>query len=294
MKRILITGSNGQLGSEIKALSPNYPDFQFIYTDIGELNLTDEKAVNRFFETENFNACINCAAYTAVDKAEDEPKLAMLINATSVVYLAKACSKKKIPFIHISTDYVFDGKNHKPYSESDATTPASEYGRTKLAGEKAVFDFSDTALIIRTSWLYSSYGNNFVKTMLKLGRERNELSVVFDQVGTPTYAGDLAKAILDILSSGKIKKGVSVYHYSNEGAISWYDFAKAIFRESGINCRVKAIETKDFPTKAIRPYYSVLNKAKIKNDFQIEVPYWMESLKLVLKQLENKTYENKN
>ena len=286
MKRILVTGSNGQLGSEIKDLSSNYPDFQFIYTDIDELDLTDQKAIDTFFEKEEFNACINCAAYTAVDKAEDEPETAMLINATTVVYLSKACSKKGIPFIHISTDYVFDGKNHKPYSEFDATTPGSEYGRTKLAGEKAVFGFAENALIIRTSWLYSSYGNNFVKTMLRLGQERKELSVVFDQVGTPTYAGDLAKAILDILSSDKIKPGVSVYHYSNEGVISWYDFAKAIFHESDISCKVKAIESKDFPVKASRPFYSVLNKSKIKNDFQVEVPYWLDSLKLVLKQLE--------
>lgn len=286
MERILITGSKGQLGSEIKDLSINYPDFQFIYTDIDELDLTDEKAINKFFETENFNACINCAAYTAVDKAEDEPETAMLINATTVVYLSRACTKKEIPFIHISTDYVFDGKNHKPYLEFDAAAPGSEYGMTKLAGEKAVFGFSETALIIRTSWLYSSYGNNFVKTMLRLGREREEISVVSDQVGTPTYAGDLAKAILDIFASGKIKTGVSVYHYSNEGAISWYDFAKAIFRESGISCKVNAIESKDFPVKAPRPFYSVLNKSKIKKDFQVEVPYWLDSLKLVLNQLE--------
>jgi len=287
MKRILVTGSKGQLGSELKALSSNYPDFQFIYTDIDELNLTDEKAINTFFEKEDFDFCINCAAYTAVDKAEDEPKIAMLINATTVEYLAKACSKKNIPFIHISTDYVFDGKNHKPYSESDAVSPCSEYGKSKLAGEKATFKYSDTALIIRTSWLYSSYGNNFVKTMLRLGKERKELSVVFDQVGTPTYAGDLAKVILDILSGNIIKPGVSLYHYSNEGVISWYDFAQAIFRESGISCHLKAIESREFPVKATRPFYSVLNKSKIKHDFQLEIPYWLDSLKLVLKQLEN-------
>ncbi len=287
MKQILVTGSNGQLGSEIKALSSQYPDFQFVYTDVNELDLTDQQAINAVFEREDFRCCINCAAYTAVDKAEDEPELAMQINATAVVYLAKACAKKDIPLIHISTDYVFDGKNHRPYSEFDAANPASEYGKTKLAGEKAVFGFAGTALIIRTSWLYSAYGNNFVKTMLRLGRERKELSVVFDQVGTPTYAGDLARAILDILSSGKMTEGVSVYHYSNEGVISWYDFAQAIFRESDISCQVKAIESKDFPVKASRPFYSVLNKLKIKNDFQVRVPYWLDSLKLVLKQLEN-------
>ncbi len=287
MKRILVTGSKGQLGSELRALSLNYPDFQFIYTDIDELNLTDQNAINTFFEKEDFDFCINCAAYTAVDKAEDEPQTAMLINATTVEYLTKACSKKQIPFIHLSTDYVFDGKNYKPYSETDAVSPCSQYGKSKLAGEKAAFDFADTAIIIRTSWLYSSYGNNFVKTMLRLGRERKELSVIFDQVGTPTYAGDLAKAILDILSGSKIKTGVSLYHYSNEGVISWYDFAQAIFLESGISCHVKAIESKEFPVKATRPFYSVLNKSKIKNDFQVEVPYWLDSLKLVLKQLEN-------
>lgn len=287
MKKILITGSKGQLGSELKALSNKYPDLDFIYTDIEELNLTDEEAVNTFFSQELFDICINCAAYNAVDKAEDEPQIAMLINATTVKYLAKACTKKKIPLIHISTDYVFDGKNNKPYSETDSTSPDSRYGISKLAGEKAVHDFAQSALIIRTSWLYSPFGNNFVKTMLRLGREREELAVVFDQIGTPTYAGDLARAILNILSEDKIISGVSLYHYSNEGAISWYDFAQAIFRESSLHCRVKAIGSKEFPVKASRPFYSVLDKTKFKNDFQIEIPYWLDSLTLVINQLKN-------
>ena len=285
MKQILITGSNGQLGSEIKALSNAYPDFRFTYTDVQELDLTDKEAVFSFFKTGNFDFCINCAAYTAVDKAEDQEPLAELINSTAVGYLAEACARFDALLVHISTDYVFDGTHYKPYVETDAPSPNSAYGRTKLHGEQMVIDKASKAMIIRTSWLYSAYGNNFVKTMIRLGKERDQLGVVVDQIGTPTYAGDLAKAILDILQKNGINKMKAIYHYSNEGVISWYDFAWAIMVEAGLNCKVNAIESKDFPAKANRPFYSVLNKAKIKSDFQIAIPYWLDSLKATVKKL---------
>ncbi len=289
MKNILITGSNGQLGSEIRTLAASFPDFRFVYTDVEELDLTDQEAIRKIFNQENFDVCINCAAYTAVDKAEDDRELAMLINATSVEFLARACTKNNTTLVHISTDYVFDGTHHRPYVETDNPSPNSYYGLTKLAGEKAVEKFADTAIIIRTSWLYSSYGNNFVKTMLRLGKEKDELGVVVDQIGTPTYAGDLARAILDLIAGDKIEnQKIELYHYSNEGVISWYDFAKAIMHESGLTCNVKAIESKDFPAKANRPFYSVLNKSKIKNLAGIKVPYWLDSLKIALKKLNSK------
>ncbi len=285
MKQILITGSNGQLGSEIKALSHAYPDFRFTYTDVQELDLTDKEALFSFFKTGNFDFCINCAAYTAVDKAEDQEPLAERINSTAVGYLAEACTRFDSVLIHISTDYVFDGTHYKPYVETDTPTPNSAYGRTKLHGEQSVIEKASKAIIVRTSWLYSAYGNNFVKTMIRLGKERDQLGVVVDQIGTPTYAGDLAKAILDILKKNKSGKSKEIYHYSNEGVISWYDFAKAIMMEAGLNCKVNAIESKDFPAKANRPFYSVLNKAKIKSDFQIAIPYWLDSLKATIKKL---------
>ena len=287
MKKILITGSNGQLGSEIRQLEKNYPDFVFTYTDVDELDLTDEKAVDDFLKNTSFDFCINCAAYTAVDKAEDDRELAGLINTKAVEYLTKACAAHNTFLVHISTDYVFDGTNYRPYTETDPPSPNSYYGLTKLEGEKAMKSQTNSGLIIRTSWLYSSFGNNFVKTMLRLGKERESLGVVADQIGTPTYAGDLARAILDILSEEKFKKSVEIYHYSNEGVISWYDFAKAIMRESDLSCRINAIESIDFPAKANRPFYSVLNKTKIKKDFGLKVPYWLDSLKLVLEQLKS-------
>jgi len=288
MKQILVTGSNGQLGSEIRQLENQYPDFSFTYTDVEELDLTDEKAIDVFLKSTPFDFCINCAAYTAVDKAEDDRELARLINATAVESLSKACASHNTLLVHISTDYVFDGTNYRPYVETDPPSPNSYYGLTKHEGEEAVKRFAGNGLIIRTAWLYSSFGNNFVKTMLRLGKERDTLGVVADQIGTPTYAGDLARAILDILSGEKFKSGVEIYHYSNEGVISWYDFAQTIMRESGTSCIVNAIESKDFPAKANRPFYSVLNKAKIKKDFGLKVPYWLDSLKLVLEQLKNK------
>jgi len=284
MKNILITGSKGQLGSEIKDISDNYPEYRFFFTDIDELDLTDKHAVTTFFQDNKIDICINCAAYTAVDKAEDEKVPALKINRDTVETLAKNCNDHNSLLIHISTDYVFNGRNYKPYSEEDIPSPESYYGLTKLKGEKAAFANNNNTVIIRTSWLYSKYGNNFVKTMLRLGNEKDKIGVVADQIGTPTYAGDLATAIMEIVKQNNqpIKE---IYHYSNEGAISWYDFAKAVMKIKNLNCKVNPIESKDFPAKANRPFYSVLNKSKIKKDFNMEIPYWLDSLKKVLTQL---------
>lgn len=283
MKQVLVTGSNGQLGNALKTLSSGYPSFRFIYADIDVLDLTDRNAVFSFVETNKIDYILNCAAYTAVDKAEEDQALCTLVNHVGVKNIGEAASQFKIKVIHVSTDYVFDGTNHKPYEETDATNPVSIYGKTKLAGEKALFEACPESIVIRTSWLYSEFGNNFVKTMLRLGKERDQLSVVYDQVGTPTYAGDLALAMLTILQSGEFIPGI--YHYSNEGVCSWYDFTIRIHQLAGIDCRIYPIETKDYPTKAIRPHYSVLNKRKIKSTYQISIPHWEESLKNVIFQL---------
>lgn len=283
MTNILITGSNGQLGSEIKAIKENYPQFTFFFTDIKELDLTKKQDVEDFIASNSINACVNCAAYTAVDKAEDDKELAMLVNSEAVEILAQACDKNHVRLIHISTDYVFDGCNYKPYNETDEPSPNSYYGITKLAGEKSVSENIDNHVIIRTSWLYSNYGNNFVKTMIRLGKERDSLGVVVDQIGTPTFAGDLANGIMATIDSGK----TGIYHYSNQGVISWYDFAKAIMLLNKIDCKVNAIESKDFPAKTPRPFYSVLNKAKFINDFGVEIPYWLDSLKLMISRIKN-------
>ncbi len=286
MKKILVTGSKGQLGTEIRQLAVHYPDFSFVFTDVDELDLTLQKTVDDFLGKNTFDFCINCAAYTAVDKAEDDRETARLINVTATEYLTQACAKNNTFLVHISTDYVFNGKNYRPYTETDRPSPDSYYGQTKLQGEASVMRNTQKGLIIRTSWLYSAYGNNFVKTMLRLGKERPGLGVVVDQVGTPTWAGDLARAILEILSKNTFQSNkVEIYHYSNEGAISWYDFARAIMHYAGLTCQIDAIASKDFPAKAPRPFYSVLDKTKIKQSFGIKVPYWLDSLKTVLKQL---------
>ena len=284
--RTLVTGSNGQLGNEIRAIAPEFPQYEFIFTDVEELDITDKEAVMRFFEENEINSVINCAAYTNVDKAEDEPELARKINMMGARNIAQACNQYKAELFHISTDYVFDGNNYRPYRETDYTNPQSVYGDTKLEGEMMVEEFADTAVIIRTSWLYSSYGNNFVKTILKYARERDELNVVCDQIGTPTYAADLARLILHNLEDMQWLKGTHIYHYSNEGVCSWYDFAKEIVELSGIECKVNPIESKDYPQKANRPFYSVLNKAKIKDSVEdCEIPYWKDSLKKCLQKL---------
>lgn len=283
--RILITGSKGQLGSEIRVLAEGYPDFDFLYTDIDELDITDQLKVDEFFINNMPQVIINCAAYTAVDKAESDEATAYLINATAVENLSKSAAKIGALMIHISTDYVFDGKSYLPYCESDKINPQSAYGRTKLAGEEAVRQYAGKGIIIRTSWLYSAFGNNFVKTMMKYGMERDELKVVFDQVGTPTYARDLAKAILDIIPSAIQHPGTDLFHYSNEGVASWYDFAKTVIAFSGISCNVKPILTKEYPSPTPRPWFSVLNKSKIKEKYSIEIPYWIDSVKDCIRRL---------
>lgn len=282
---ILITGCKGQLGSEIQRLAEDIDpeEFQFIFTDKDELDITDRNAVYDFVERNNIGTIVNCAAYTAVDKAEADAELCELLNQAAPTYLAEAIDSMGGSMIQISTDYVFDGTNHRPYTEDDLTNPQGVYGRTKLAGEEGVIRSCVGAMVIRTAWLYSSFGNNFVKTMLRLGKEREALGVVADQTGTPTYARDLAMAIIEILRQGIIP---GVYHYSNEGTTSWYDFTKAIHRIAGINtCCVRPIHTEDYPTPAKRPHYSVLDKSKIKSTFNISIPWWEDSLKECLKEL---------
>ena len=279
---ILVTGSNGQLGSEIKDLEANFTNFNFFFMDLPELDICNSSQLNIFVNDNNINTVINCAAYTAVDKAEEDAEIAEQVNSIGVSNLVKAIQTVNGKLIHISTDYVFDGNYFLPYKESDSVSPIGVYGETKRAGELSVLNSDIDSIVIRTSWLYSSYGNNFVKTMLRLGSEKENLGVIFDQVGTPTYARDLAKTCLEILTgvnSAKISKNGSLYHYSNEGAASWYDFAISIMELGGKNCKVNPIETKDYPTLAKRPQYSVLNKSKIKTDFDIEIPYWRDSLK---------------
>ena len=280
--RVLITGSNGQLGSEIRELSRSYNMVNFIFKDLPDLDICNAEVLERFITGHNITAVINCAAYTAVDKAEEDEKIAKKVNSEGVSNIVKALQKVNGKLIHISTDYVFDGDQAIPYKESDPVNPTGVYGETKRAGELAVFNSNIDALVIRTSWLYSAYGNNFVKTMLRLGREKETLDVISDQSGTPTYAKDLAKTCLKILcggNSGNISKNGKLYHYSNEGVTSWYDFAKEIMKLGEVHCKVHPIETKDYPTLVKRPQYSVLDKSKIKTDFKLEIPYWKDSLK---------------
>jgi len=287
---ILVTGSNGQLGSEIKELASNYKDSSFFFMDLPELDICNSIQLETYIKDENINTVINCAAYTAVDKAEQDAEIAERVNSIGVLNLVNALKKVDGKLIHISTDYVFDGDYFLPYKESDPVSPIGVYGATKRVGELSVINSDIDSIVIRTSWLYSSYGNNFVKTMLRLGNEKENLGVIFDQVGTPTYARDLAKTCLDILcgdSSVNISKNGNLYHYSNEGVSSWYDFAISIMELGGENCKVKPIQTKDYPTLAKRPHFSVLNKTKIKKDFDIEIPYWRDSLKECVEKIKN-------
>ena len=273
---ILITGCNGQLGNEMQLLEKENPQHTFFNTDVAELDITDLKAIESFVEENQIDGIVNCAAYTAVDKAEENEALCDLLNHVAPGYLAAAIQKRGGWMIQVSTDYVFDGTNHRPYVETDPVCPNSVYGRTKLAGEEAVQQACANAMIIRTAWLYSTFGNNFVKTMIRLGKERPELGVIFDQIGTPTYARDLAIAIMTAIKQG-IHAGV--YHFSNEGVISWFDFTKAIHRIAGITtCHVRPLHTSEYPTPAARPHYSVLDKTKIKQVYNLEIPYWEESL----------------
>ena len=280
---ILITGCNGQLGNEMQLLEKNYPQHQFYNTDVAELDITDQAAIESFVADNEIDGIVNCAAYTAVDKAESSKELCTSLNTVAPAYLAAAVEKRGGWIIQVSTDYVFNGKAHTPYREDDTPSPDSVYGSTKLAGELGVQKFYSRAMIIRTAWLYSTFGNNFVKTMLRLGKEKQQLGVIFDQIGTPTYAGDLAMAIMTAIEKGIVP---GVYHFSNEGVISWYDFTKAIHRIAGITtCHVRPLHTSEYPTPANRPAYSVLDKTKIKQTYDIEIPYWEESLAKCIEKL---------
>jgi dTDP-4-dehydrorhamnose reductase len=283
--QILVTGSNGQLGSELRDISPMYKDYQFLFTDVNELDITSPEAISRFFKGKKIDCVINCAGYTAVDQAESDATEANLLNGRAAGYLAEAASKAKALMIHISTDYVFDGKNHKPYTENDSSGPKTAYGKSKLNGEVEVIFNASRSVIIRTSWLYSSHGHNFVKTILSKAQENKSLRVVYDQIGTPTYAADLAKALLDIIPRLPSRVRGEIYNYSNEGVCSWYDFALAIIEMQGINCAVTPVQSKEFKTAAARPHYSVLDKARFRNDFGLEVPHWRNGLMRCLEKM---------
>ncbi|HMJ69160.1 MAG TPA: dTDP-4-dehydrorhamnose reductase [Cyclobacteriaceae bacterium] len=288
MKNILVTGGNGQLGSELRELSGKYPAFNFTFIDIAELDLLDEAAVRKFVSSQHFDFIINCAAYTAVDKAEEDKDLCKKVNADSVLLLAVLARENNSRLIHISTDYVFDGEFNQPIDETAVPNPGSVYGRTKLEGEQHVLRELKNAYVIRTAWVYSTFGKNFVKTIGGLAKQRPELTVVADQFGSPTYARDLAIAIMAIVVSvaeGK-KDEPGIYHFTNEGAITWYDFAVFIKDHYGFACKVKPIKTHEYKTAAARPKFSVLDKTKIKKTFGIEIPHWSQSLRECLNKLE--------
>ncbi len=286
-KKILVTGARGQLGSELRTLAEEGPrGLEFIFTDIGELDVCSAPDVESCVSRNGIGAIVNCAAYTAVDKAESDEELAGKVNAAAPGVLARAIGRRGGTMIQISTDYVFDGKACTPYTEDCEPNPASVYGRTKLEGERAAAAACRDTVIIRTAWLYSSFGSNFVKTMLRLGRERGEIGVVADQIGTPTYARDLARAILCIASR---PAAPGIYHFTDEGSASWYDFATAVLRLAGISsCKIRPLRTCDYPAAAKRPHYSVLDKTKIKAAFPIEIPHWTESLRECLKLITEK------
>ena len=280
--KLLITGSYGQLGSELKQILQKYADIQAFFTDVDTLDICNESAVESFFAENQPDFVINCAAYTAVDKAESDVELCYKINRDAVEILAKTAAKFGAKIVHISTDYVFDGTAFLPYKEDVTTCAKSIYGKSKVAGEEILMKHNgENSIIIRTAWLYSVFGNNFVKTMLRLGKEREQISVVFDQIGTPTNAADLAEAIVQIVRSNNFVSGI--YHFSNEGVCSWYDFAKAIFEIKNIACEVLPIESSQYPVPAPRPHFSVLNKNKIKETFSIKIPHWSKSLLNALK-----------
>lgn len=283
MKRIIITGANGQLGKCLKDIFSLQLNIETLFLSQEDLDIRNKQALNKYL-TQEADYCINCAAYTNVDKAEEQLSLSQEINAESVKYIAEVCKKNEIKLIHISTDFVFDGQKSTPYTEEDVVNPLGSYGKTKLQGEQYIQQLLEEYYILRTSWLYSEYENNFLKTMLRLGKERESLGVVFDQVGTPTYAKDLAEIILRIMSK-KEELEYGVYHYSNEGVASWYDFAKAIFDEMKYPISLKPILTEEYPTPAQRPSYSVLNKSKIKANLDVEIPYWRDSLINCIKKL---------
>ncbi|MBR8535291.1 dTDP-4-dehydrorhamnose reductase [Carboxylicivirga sediminis] len=288
MIQILVIGSEGQLGQEIQNRCASVKDSQFTFTSLETLDVTDSTKLTDTIRKQPYKYIINCTAYTAVDKAESETELAQAINADALKIIGQASASIKAKVLHVSTDYVFNGTNYKPYTEDDDTCPASVYGKTKLDGEQNLIQYNPDSIVLRTSWLYSTYGNNFVKTMIRLGQERDELNVIFDQIGTPTYAGDLADTILHIIRCDleeSIAFQPGIYHYSNEGVASWYDFTLAIHQQLGITCEISPIESKDYPTPAPRPHYSVLNKTKIKDIYQLNIPYWKDSLNKCLNQL---------
>jgi dTDP-4-dehydrorhamnose reductase len=280
---ILVTGANGQLGKELQVLHAHYPQFRFVFASREDLKLHHFGLVENYFIGLQPDYCINCAAYTAVDKAESEPDVAMLVNGEAVGHLAAVCKKFGTRLIHISTDYVFDGESETPHREEDPTGPVSVYGRSKLWGEELCRKENHEAIIIRTAWVYSEFGHNFVKTMMRLMKERAELNVVNDQVGAPTYARDLAEAIMQILVSGKWEPGT--YHYSNKGKISWYDFATEIKRLTASGCVVQPIPTAAYPTPARRPHFSLLDTGKISKTYGVSIPEWQESLAKCIEQL---------
>jgi len=274
---ILITGCNGQLGNEMQLLQAEKKEHRWFNTDVAELDITNREAIKLFVEENAIDGIVNCAAFTAVDKAESNEEFCQKLNAEAPAFLAEAIEARKGWMVQVSTDYVFDGTAHTPYTENDDTCPTSVYGKTKLVGEFNVLKLCKRSMVIRTAWLYSTFGNNFVKTMIRLGKERDTLGVVFDQIGSPTYAHDLAQAIMTAIEKG-IKPGI--YHFTDEGVTSWYDFTKAIHRIAGINtCKVSPIHTADYPTPATRPAYSVLDKTKIKQTYKLDIPYWETSLK---------------
>ena len=288
MSRILVIGKNGQLGKSIQKLITNTEQTEdFIFVGREELDLSNENMITRYFKNNSFDIIINCAAYTQVDKAEEEQKLANQVNNLAVSQLAQIAKNQQAKLVHISTDYVFDGKNNKPYKETDRTNPISVYGKTKLAGEKAIQEILPTnATIIRVSWMYSEYGNNFVKTMLRIGKERDEINVINDQIGSPTYATDLAEVILQAIKYKNLKKEnqiTQIYHYSNEGKISWYEFAKEIFKIAKVDCKVNPIVSEDYPALAKRPKISLMNKSKISHRFDIRIIELRKSLEACIK-----------
>ncbi|HSZ85819.1 MAG TPA: dTDP-4-dehydrorhamnose reductase [Puia sp.] len=283
MKKIVITGTNGQLGQELRVASTSYSQFEFIFLTKGDLEISDEASVKNFFSTTNPSFCINCAAYTAVDKAESEKEKAFLINAKAVGIIAAACKNSNAKLIHLSTDYVFDGNSSTPLTEDDAVSPINIYGESKLKGEGLAFKNNDQTIIIRTSWVYSEFGNNFVKTMMRLMKEKESINVINDQIGSPTYAADLANTILQIINSGKFIPGI--YNYSNDGRISWYEFATEIKNLIRSSCKINPIPTAQYPTPAKRPHFSLLDKKKIKETYKIEIVDWKKSLAICINRL---------
>ena len=286
MSNILITGANGQLGNCLRDLATVFQDkYNFYYTDVAELDITNAGAIEKFVAGNSIDIIINAAAYTAVDKAEDEVELAYRLNRDAVRNLAEVARNHDCLLVHVSTDYIFSGESCKPYMETDTPAPQSVYGASKLAGEQAIMESGCRAVVIRTSWLYSEYGNNFVKTMLRLGTERESVNVVSDQIGGPTYAGDLAKVIFRLIEVVPTEDKVGIYHFANEGVCSWYDFAKAIMEFGGKKCNVNPIFTSEYPSKARRPFFSVFNLRKTKTTTKMDIPYWRDSLRLIINKL---------